>query len=677
VRIVLIGAAAAVLLVATPIGAGAKSQPPLTGWLAFGNGPARTGATAATVDPKTLRPAFFRTTTGMDTVQPLVVSNVPSAGTSTTYVATSAGRVVASAPNGYVRWQRTLGAAPNSCPQLDEYGIEGTPVVDAATRSLYVADAFGLLHSLDLVTGKDRPGWPVRIYDDPSSELVWGALLDVRGSIYVGTGSYCDRAMEGKLIRVEISSRHVSSWTAVPKSLGGGGSIWGWGGASYSAARDSLFVVTGNAFEGGSNTGSAFDEAAGYGEQLVELTRDLHVRAANHPASITGTGDFDFAGSPVIFTPPGCGELVAAANKNGHVFVWSSSAISAGPVADLAVQTESQAEPLLTQPAYDPATRSLYVVTFTSLIRIALDGCNGAHVAWKQAFPNVTLQGSPTIAGRTVWVALSSTPARLRGYDDATGKLTYERKLGGMSFAPPTITAGRLLEGAQHGFADASAKPSRTPAASAVRAYTSWSDRAHGWQSRERGVYATNDAGKTWRLIYPHYAQRVLRLSASRGVISVGAPPTACSCDQQQLWTADGGRSWHVTRALSPNFAGAGSDVYTWSGASVRQASWPPARSAPLATLAMEVADLAVVPGGVAALLTDEGRSWDNSARVVVLRGDSRSVLALPSLGGRVLARALTVAWPTVLVRTYVFTDLGRRTVLWRSGNGGKSWRAT
>ena len=185
---------------------GGTAAPPITGWLSFGNGgAARPGSTAAALDPRTLRPDWFRATDGMVTTQPLVARNVPVAGTQTVYVATNLGRVVAYAPNGYVRWQRTLGALPNSCSQLPAWGVTGTPVIDPATRSLYVADGFGLLHSLDLVTGRDRPGWPVRIYDDSSAELVWGALADVAGSIYVGTGSSCDRPMIGKLIRVQLA----------------------------------------------------------------------------------------------------------------------------------------------------------------------------------------------------------------------------------------------------------------------------------------------------------------------------------------------------------------------------------------------------------------------------------------------------------------------------------------
>ena len=653
----------------------AGQQAPLSGWLSFGNGPARTGATTAALDPASLSPEWFRESDDMDTTQPLVVNGVPSRGQTTAYVATGAGRLVAYAPNGYVRWQRSLGVAPNSCPQLDEYGITGTPVVDAATRAIYAVDAFGLLHSLDLVTGAERPGWPVQIYDDPQSELVWDALADIHGSIYIGTGSFCDRPMEGKLIRVRLSDRRVSSFLPVPKELGGGGSIWGFGGPAYSERQDSIFVVTGNAFAGGTNTGPAFDEAAGYGEHLVQLTRDLKVVAASHPATVNGTGDLDFAASPVIFTPAGCGEVVAAVNKNGRLFLWHAASIAEGPFVDVAVQQPSLERPLLTQPAYDSSTRSLFVTTFTALVRVSLTGCDSAKVGWSQPFPNATLQGSPTVAGPVVWIALSGAPAHLRGYDTRTGRLVFSRALGGMSFAPPSVIGGRLFEGARHGFAVSRPAASAPGVPARLRAYSSWPDKRNGWQSRENGVFSTDDGGKTWSRIYPRYAQRVLRLAGGAGVISVG-DPGPCDCGQRQLWTTDGGRSWHETKALSPSFAASGAAVYTWSGNSIRRSAWPPSRSSPLKTFGEEIADVAPVPGGIAVLLTEAGKSWDNNARVAVIRNGSAASLMLPAEPGRVTARALQVMWPTVVVRTYVYTDGGRRTVLWRSTNGGKSWEA-
>lgn len=647
---------------------------PAAGWLSFGNGPTRAGVTAAAVDPSAVRASWYRDTDGVDTTQPLVARNVPSAGQTTVYVATNLGRLIASAPNGYIRWQRNLGVAPNSCPQLDSYGITGTPVVDPGTHAIYAVDAFGLLHALDLTTGRERAGWPVQIYSDPSEELDWGALTDVRGSIYAGTGSFCDRPMEAKLIRVELANRRVTTLTLVPRSLGGGGGIWGWGGVAYSAKRDSIFAVTGNAFEGGTNVDSAFSESAGYGEQLLQLTRDLRVVAADHPSSVTGVGDFDFVGSPIVFTPRGCDEVVAAVNKNGHFYIWKSGAISQGPIADLVVQPPAVRQPLLSQPAFDAATSSVFVVTSSALVKVTMDGC-GAKIAWEQPLAVVTLNGSPTVAGGTVWLVAAGSSATLRGYDTISGRLRYEHRIGQMSFTPPVVSGGRIFVGADHGFASLHPTPSRPQLkASALRSYTSWSDARHGWQSRETGVYATDDGGKTWRRVYRMYAQRVLRVSAQRGVISIG-PAGGCECTQRQLYTGDGGRTWHVTRALSKRFAGQGAAIYTWSGDVVSRASWPPAHATRMMSFAHEVADVAPVPGGFVALLTTVGQSYDTPAHITVFVNDLARTLALPEVAGRVLARTVTVRWPSIVVRGYLFTANGRRTILWTSGNGGASWR--
>src|SRR5262249_14541653 len=188
-------------------------------------------------------------------------------------------------------------------------------------------------------------GWPVVLYRDYKRELVWGALQLVRGTLYAGTGAYCDLPMEGKLIRVSLADRQVSSWTVVPPELGGGGGSLGWGGRAHIARRDSLFVVTGNAFEGGSNKGAAFSEEAGYGEHLVELTRELDVRSADAPG-LAGFSDLDFVGSPVVADPAGCSELVAAQAKNGMFFVWKANDVDAGPAWSLKLQKADPGTPL-------------------------------------------------------------------------------------------------------------------------------------------------------------------------------------------------------------------------------------------------------------------------------------------------------------------------------------------
>src|SRR5262249_7304581 len=152
---------------------------------------------------------WLRQLPGRITAQPLVIR---SASGIRVYAATSAGVVQASSESGRRLWRVQLGKLSNSCKQLDRYGVTGTPGVDPAPHARCVADARGRLHALDLGTGKEKAGWPVRLFPDFRQELVWGALTDVRGAVYLGTGSYCDAPMVGKVIRVDVRTRTVSHW---------------------------------------------------------------------------------------------------------------------------------------------------------------------------------------------------------------------------------------------------------------------------------------------------------------------------------------------------------------------------------------------------------------------------------------------------------------------------------
>ena len=118
------------------------------------------------------------------------------------FASTSSGEVASFTSSGVVRWKDDLGQLTNRCAQLDGYGVTGTGVIDPTTSTLYVADAFGRLHALALSNGAERPGWPVRVFTDDRRELVWGALTEADGAIYVPTASYCDSPMVGGIFRV-------------------------------------------------------------------------------------------------------------------------------------------------------------------------------------------------------------------------------------------------------------------------------------------------------------------------------------------------------------------------------------------------------------------------------------------------------------------------------------------
>jgi hypothetical protein len=650
----------------------------VSGWLTFGAAPARPGATTSAVGP--LRAGWFAPLTGTVTAQPLVARNVPRAGESTSYVVTQSGFVYALAANGYVRWRVDLGRyTSTNCPQVpDGWGLTGTPVIDPATRALYVADAFGRLHALDLVTGAERAGWPVVLYSDYKRELVWGALLLAGGSVYAGTGSYCDLPMEGKLIRVSLADRQVSSWTSVPASLGGGGGIWGWGGAAYSAKRDAIFVVTGNAFKGGSNTGAAFSEDAGYGEHLVELSRDLDVVAADDPG-LAGFSDLDFVGSPVVADTADCGELVAAQAKNGMFFAWNAADVSAGPAWSLKLQKADPETPLLTQPTWSSRWRSFYVATASQLVRIQLNASCKPRIAWKTPLGDATLYPSPTVAGGTVWLGLpvkqlSGVPEALLGIAAGPGRVTVRKPIQGVSFAPPSIVAGTLFLASMHALDAGGFHVARGRPASKLGRYTSRIDASHRWQSREDGVFSTDDGGRHWRRIYPRYATRVLRLTRTSGVISVGSPAPACGCATRQLWTPDGGKTWR-NASIGPNFVGSAGSLYWWTSTGLFLAGPGFRSSIRLATSDDPIVSAALVHGGVVALVDRAGKA----PRVMLAQGSSARLITLPAGPSNTVVRTIRLSGGELVVHgTYVPVSAGDAVrVDWTSKDGGQTWTFT
>ncbi len=382
---------------------------------------------------------------GRITSQPIVVRGAPGTHRATVYFATSAGVVAAFSDTGRQLWRVHVGKLEHVCKQLPGYGVTGTPVADPVTHSLYFVDGVGRLHGLDLKTGKERAGWPVRLYPDFRQELVWGALTAIHGSLYFGTGSYCDAPMVGKIFRVNARTRDVSHWDVVPQERGGGGGVWGWGGIAYSSARQSLLAVTGNAFRGGSNDGDSFREWEPYGEHLVELSLALRLRAASHPAGLTAPNDLDFVGSPVVVTRPGCPEQVIALNKNGRLYAWRTKAIEAGPVWTLQL-APSNPPVLVTQAAYSADLRALFVDTPNGLVKIAIGSVCTGRVQWKRK--QGVIQSTPTVAGSIVWQVGWHSGAVLIGIDGRTGRVRERHALGkDLYYIGPAILDGRMYLG--------------------------------------------------------------------------------------------------------------------------------------------------------------------------------------------------------------------------------------
>jgi outer membrane protein assembly factor BamB len=176
------------------------------------------------------------------------------------------------ATTGTVIWQRNLGTpVPLSflgCGNIDPVGITSTPVVDLASRALFL-DAFTtpdggttkkhLIFSLNVDTGATNPGWPVDVntaahYNsltfDSSVQEDRGALALVGGRVYVAYSAYVGDCgnYHGWVVGVAINSpSNVMAWATT--AIGGG--IWGHGGVASDGSN--MFVVTGNKFNTGGN----------------------------------------------------------------------------------------------------------------------------------------------------------------------------------------------------------------------------------------------------------------------------------------------------------------------------------------------------------------------------------------------------------------------------------------
>ena len=112
---------------------------------------------------------FNGTISGNVYAQPLYVEGGPN-GAMIIAVTESNNVYALHANDGSIIWQRNLGPAVTSglpCGNISPLGITGTPVVDLATRSLFI-DAMidgvtkkHFVYSLNVDTGVTNPNWPV------------------------------------------------------------------------------------------------------------------------------------------------------------------------------------------------------------------------------------------------------------------------------------------------------------------------------------------------------------------------------------------------------------------------------------------------------------------------------------------------------------------------------------
>jgi hypothetical protein len=216
---------------------------------------------------------FDGTVVGNVYVQPLYIDNGPG-GVPTIIAATESNRVYAlDAIDGTIIWQQLdLGApvplANLPCGNINPMGITGTPVIDLASRSIFLdamttpdggATKKHLIYSLNLDTGAINPGWPVDVNAavpgfTSSVQGERGALGIVGNILYVPYGGHAGDCgtYHGWLVGVPTNNpASVMAWAT--DAIGGG--AWATGGVASDGTNP--FMATGNTFNTGGNWGAA------------------------------------------------------------------------------------------------------------------------------------------------------------------------------------------------------------------------------------------------------------------------------------------------------------------------------------------------------------------------------------------------------------------------------------
>jgi len=362
------------------------------------------------------------------------------------------------ATTGQVIWKKNLGSIQTGCGDMPDgvFGIGGAGVIDRTHPGgavIYVAGGDGSVHSLDLATGRETTGWPVRNVFTPAQDHAYSGLNERNGNLYVTIASHCDFApYKGRLTEVNIAIHSIAKifYPATPGVDGGG--IWGLGGASIDPSNGHVFVATGNALTS--------PESYSYSEDVVELDQSLNVLGANYPGLIGG--DVDFGATPILHRPSGCSTTqVAAKNKTGVFVVYNEGQLNAGYTQRFQIANVNDYQ-FNGIPAWDPVTNMLYIgnssdsdqgTYFHGMVALHAGANCQLSLAWQQTVgPNFSSVSPPTVANGVVYYGDGYGNTE-RAFNAQNGNLLWSSgsTIGGGLYAAPIVVNGMLYVSAWDG----------------------------------------------------------------------------------------------------------------------------------------------------------------------------------------------------------------------------------
>jgi hypothetical protein len=445
--------------------------------------PTLTKAAAATMAKDTFAANF----TGNMWASPLYFENGPG-GKGLFFSVTTGNDVFAlDEASGAIVWMKHLGDSPTangvSCGNIHPLGILSTPVIDAASRTIYVAGAIGTtsiarheVHALAVDDGTERTGWPVDVSKLSAGSLKFAppphnqrsALSLVNGIVYVAYGGHVGDCGDYHGWVVGIDAKDPTK-TGAWASLGAKGEgIWAAGGMASDGT--SVFAITGN------NTAGVADHATSDGEEVVRITGlgtfDRADKNLYFPMSwrTMDSQDADFgASSPLYLSIAGAtpANYVVAISKDGHMYLLDSANLGgmAGHVVDFSVAMGAMS--IRTVPAaYTTAMGTHVVFSADGGARCPAGGPTGKvvmsvlippgsppapKVAWCATLSGSAAPIATTTDGQSEAIVWYMSGGKLTGVDGDTGAVVFN---GGADtctairqWTSPIAVKGRIVVG--------------------------------------------------------------------------------------------------------------------------------------------------------------------------------------------------------------------------------------
>jgi len=443
--------------------------------------PALTHAAAAAMAPDT---AFQATFTGSMWASPLFFDNGP--GGKGIFIAVTTGNdvIALDETTGATVWTRNIGTpaagSGAGCGNINPLGILSTPVIDPATRTIYVAGAIGgsagitshVAVALSIDDGTIKAGWPVDISTklgfDPKPHNQRSALSLVKGILYVPYGGHIGDcgAYHGRVVAINTADpTMVTGWA----TGGQGEAIWAAGGLASDGT--SVFAITGNRTSGSGAHADSEEVVRLSGMATLDKSTPKNFFFPTTWQTMDGT-DADFgANSPVYIKVPGAmpSALLMALAKDGHFYLLDPTNLGGAdgstPLANLMVSNGAMS--IHTTPAAYTSTQGVHVI-FSTDTGAQCPGGGGGEVVMSVSVPAGAppvpqaawcqpITGGPAapIATTTdgtsnpvVWVMSGST---LMGFDGDTGAVIFAGGSGTCSgirkWTSPIAVKGRTVVG--------------------------------------------------------------------------------------------------------------------------------------------------------------------------------------------------------------------------------------